>query len=508
LYSRGCFDLRRRAGLVRLLAAIGASAGLIGAAACAAVPEPPPPFVREQRCQVTAPGVEMSCGVLVARLDRRDGASDETIRLSYAILRSRSASPARDPIVFLTGGPGSSAFYFLNVLAQSPSLAQRDLIVIEQRGNGYSEPNLVCDVGDPETEAAANEAIRECYTQLRGRGRNLDAYTITESANDLADLRVALGVAEWNVAGTSFGSFWALRYAQLHSEGIRSLVLDSPVPAQSDPADSEIAHINAFSRIFSACAADAACARAYPNLRDRFVTMVQRLDRTPLAGRTGPVTGRDAFSLIHGVNFETSTVAYAPRLIDAIDRGDLDTAREIASLDPYGRPRGMNMGKASSVGLLVNMQCASDLSFSGDPAGFRLARDEQWPQDLIDAAAFSSFRTEACGGFWGVTPDDIAVSQPISSDIPALIVVGAFDPETPPELGVEMARTLPNATVVVLPDASHAALSSPSACAMRILAAFLDAPSGTHDTSCAALDQPRFSLPGERIAPTPRGRAP
>jgi pimeloyl-ACP methyl ester carboxylesterase len=147
---------------------------------------------------------------------------------------------------------------------------------------------------------------------------------------------------------------------------------------------------------------------------------------------------------------------------------------------------------------LINMQCVADLGLAKEPA-FRIPLDEIWPQELLDAAHFSSFRTDACGTYWNVRIEEPVLARPVTSDIPTLIIVGALDPETPPPLATSMAKTLSRSTVMVLPNAAHAAMSVPSQCANTVVAAFLGQPEAKPDVSCAARLKPRFSLPGEPI---------
>lgn len=487
--------------MIKALVAILAFAGItLSGAQVAAKPAPrSAPYVEASRCPVTVKGAKLECGTLIVAEEHGNAANTRQQRLSYIRIKSSSATPANDPVVFLTGGPGSSAFYFMNVLAKSASLNKRDLIVIEQRGNGYSQPNLLCNAGDPETPEAANAAIRRCYDQIKKRGVNLDVYNLTQSAHDLAGLKQALGIAQWNVAGTSFGTFWALRYVDLHPEGVRSMVLDSPYPPQAHPDDSEIGHLNALSAIFAACRSDAKCNAAYPNLRDRFIGMVQALDKTPFKTKNSTIVGRDLFRLVNSTNFESSTVRFVPKLIDAFERQDLATITAIASLDPYGVPKGFDLRKASSAGLLINMQCVDDVALKNKPA-FRMSLDEDWPAELLAAASYSSFRTDACGGYWQSKVEDAVLARPVTSSIPALIIVGALDPETPPPLGRSMAETLPHSTLIILPDAAHAALSAAGTCATGIVQAFLDAPMAKPDTACVAKQLPRFNMPDEPIS--------
>ena len=65
-------------------------------------------------------------------------------------------------------------------------------------------------------------------------GSDLSAYNTTVNA-DIADLRTALKIDQWNGYRVSNGSELALQLLRDHPEGIRSVVLDSVVPPQTNP---------------------------------------------------------------------------------------------------------------------------------------------------------------------------------------------------------------------------------------------------------------------------------
>jgi pimeloyl-ACP methyl ester carboxylesterase len=462
---------------------------------------PVEPTAIKEKCRFVVPGTKLECGQLQVKLNRKDEKSVQTMRVSYVVLKSRARKPAADPVVFLTGGPGSSSLYFLNILSKSAILESRDLIAIEQRGNGYSEPNLLCQVDDASGVEATRIAWRKCFEEVKARNLPLSAYNLGEAAQDLNDLRAALKIPQWNVFGTSYGSFWALQYLAFKPEGVRSVILDSPYPPQADPNDSWVAHLNGLSAIFSACADDAACNKAYPNLRSRFVKMV-----SDAIDQGGPPAGAQLVGFVNGTNFETATVLHVPRLIDAYERKDQKTIVKIASLDPYGTTKGFDIKRASSTGLYMNTTCIEDVPFAGKP-DVRIPLSEQWPEGIIAAAKLTDNASfDHCNGVWEVEKGSASFNQPVSSDVPALVTVGGLDPETPPFLGEVMMRTLPNATLAVLPDSAHAAIARPSACTINLLRKFLDQPLAVLDVSCLAANKPAFSLPGQPIQMMKIGR--
>ena len=116
--------------------------------------------------------------------------------------------------------------------------------------------------------ARSSAATRACRDRLAGRGYDLAAYNTVENAADINELRIALGIAEWNVYGVSYGSDLALQLLRDHPEGIRSLVLDSLVPPQVNLIEGFWPNAaEGYRALFDACAAQPACAGAYPTWR-------------------------------------------------------------------------------------------------------------------------------------------------------------------------------------------------------------------------------------------------
>ena len=120
---------------------------------------------REAPCPMQVPedmveGVDLTCGYVTAPEDHA-APEDKTIQLAIVILHSTSAHPAPDPLLMLQGGPGISALStFVPLMASpfgEPFLKRRDVILIEQRGNYFAKPALLC---------STNEKPLDC----RGRG--------------------------------------------------------------------------------------------------------------------------------------------------------------------------------------------------------------------------------------------------------------------------------------------------------------------------------------------------
>ena len=111
------------------------------------------------------------------------------------------------------------------------------MLLLDQRGTGGSHP-LDCKQALDDTDAqSANDidlakiraATQSCLDEV---AQNADPaqYTTTAAVHDLEALRQALGAPQFNLVGVSYGTRVAQQYLRSHPDGVRSVVLDSPVP--------------------------------------------------------------------------------------------------------------------------------------------------------------------------------------------------------------------------------------------------------------------------------------
>ena len=273
--------------------ATGASAGL------AQAQESPPRFETAECPFEGGDWLErerIECGYLIVP-ERRDAESARSLRIAVAVALSTSESPRRDPVVFLTGGPGGSTVGSVRRLVASRlwrSLrAERDLVFVDQRGTGYSEPEFCPELseaitrmfyeGSPEEErrARVRRAMIECRDRMVASGVDLGAYNSATSARDLAELRVALGYDEWNFYGASYGTRLALVTMRDAPQGLRSVILEATIPPNA-PEQRLTNYDRALGQLFDACAADPECATDYPDLERRFYAMLDELEENPL----------------------------------------------------------------------------------------------------------------------------------------------------------------------------------------------------------------------------------
>src|SRR5687767_3553080 len=285
----------RRAVVVAVLAAASLALPTTAAAGGAQ------PRLEDRDCGVLIPSaLDATCHWLVVPEDRARP-KVATLKLAVMVLHSLSSSPAPDPVVFLAGGPGSPGIEGFENFADSPMLESRDIVLFDQRGTGMSEPSLDCpevadarvaDFRHPDAHdvelGRVRDAMRECRRRLVDEGVRLDAYDTLESAADVADLRIALGLDEWNLYGVSYGTRLALETMRSYPEGIRTAVLDSVYPPSRRGIDGYITGVDeAFERLVAACDADENCASLQPNLGDLIQRVGDRYNDSPVEVTSG-----------------------------------------------------------------------------------------------------------------------------------------------------------------------------------------------------------------------------
>ena len=478
----------------------GPPRGSTGAASYQAIPCPQPNIAGFPDLDFPS-GVQ--CGYLTV-LENRAKPDGRRIRIFVTRALAVSATPKRDPVVYLSGGPGGAGSFEVAFMVKHGLNADREVIFVDQRGTHRADPRLGCpgweqfgydSVSLPfaaESTAAAEAAtIKQCRDQLAAAGIDLAAYNSTENAADIAELRMALGIDSWNVYGVSYGSKLALMVLRDHPQGIRSVVLDSVSPPTNNIAETWwSAPASSFKAIFAACAAQPTCTAAYPNLEADFIATVNRLDQTPVVVQVKGESGSPATLNIDGFAFaytlimtsERGDASGIPKMMADMARGD-PGAVAAAYLALRGPPEFVGLG---GFGLALTVFCAEHANLTTEAATLARAKAALpgFPDRVLKVQPKQGRLFTECP-IWNVGMAGPAVSAPIVSNVPVLILEGSFDAATAPEWVDLVTTNLKNSQVVAFPFTGHSVLGK-STCALSIMAAFLDNPAKRVDQTCAA----------------------
>ncbi|NJL57142.1 alpha/beta hydrolase, partial [bacterium] len=248
------------------------------------------------------------------------------IRLPVTVFPSTAVSPEPEPLVLNTGGPASSGMNSVGQLAFTPFgdaiRAERDIVVIEQRGTRYADTPLFCQpladlvfetAGGQVDNTAYREALAPCVEDWREeQGVKLETYTTATLAADIVSIVEALGYDQFTYYGVSYGTITGQVLMSDYPEHLHSVILDSSGPLSINfwlPVSQNIER--ALTAIVTACQADTFCNESYPNVAEDFFSTLERLNDNPLTlnlvddetGETTTVTfnGDDYGALIAGM---------------------------------------------------------------------------------------------------------------------------------------------------------------------------------------------------------------
>lgn len=434
-----------------------------------------------------------------------------TIRLLVVIVPSVSPRPAADPIVFFQGGPGADATRDSHALVDAGLNRGHDLILMSQRGTSSSQPALTCpEIFRFNTESVGRvllaastrrrylKAVTACRRRLAARHISLADYNTTESADDYAALRLALGIRRWDVFAHSYGTDLALTYMREHPRGIRSVALDGVVPPSvASPGWTWSSLKEAFRNIIRACRAQRRCRARYPHLAGTFTRLVRRLQAHPVTTTVRlPEGGRrvkvvlDGGTLVNWLVMASHDAKDLPLAIDDLAHGH---PRRVAETWAAARVTAPGHVVTFSHGLTFSVWCSEWVPYETAAAQFAAGRRAfpGFPASVLAQAPQLTFLRAACRA-WDVPRAPRSIRAVTRSRIPTLAITGSFDAQTGAQWGPYVARTLSRSTVVTLPGVAHGAYIN--ACGASVIRSFFGHPRAP-DTRCvASMRPPRFTI--------------
>ncbi|HYE86778.1 MAG TPA: alpha/beta fold hydrolase, partial [Vicinamibacterales bacterium] len=441
--------------------------------------------------------VDAYCGTLKV-YENRATKQGRQIDLNIVVLPALRADAQPDPLFFLAGGPGQGAASMAKTVRDMFRRVQtdRDIVLVDQRGTGKSHP-LTCALADDEDDSL--DSVMETNEQLLARVKacmqkydaDLTQYATPIAMDDLDDVRAYLGYDKINIYGGSYGTRAGLVYMRRHGDRVRAAILDGVAPTNMRlplffPKDAQ----RAFDLLIKDCETDDGCRKAYPNLGARARALMERLEHNPPTvtithPRTGEKTDiRVDARLLAGVLVFTLYVpmasALVPAVIESAERNDFQSLFALGTL-------GESAASQMAIGMQLSVICAEDAPrYTAE----ELAREAE---GTLFGKYVMRLQSDACA-FWPRGAVDASFYEPLTSDIPTLIMSGEIDPVTPPAWGEQIAKTLSRSKHLVMPGTGHTA--GGTGCGQRIMASFIALGHADGlDTSCVArAKRPPFFL--------------
>ena len=435
-------------------------------------------------CYIGATGSGTStaaeCGQLSVPENRQN--PNKTINLNIAVIRSTSSEKLNDPLLLLAGGPGQGAVdTFAGIVRIFDSLLPlRDLVLVDQRGTGESNP-LRCEVDPEDYEALSdmNSDAWKVWTKNCHQGLDADTrfYTTSEAINDLEAVREALEVEQWNLYGGSYGSRKALTYMKMFPASIRSVVLDAVVPQEQALGVEHEANLRStLDKIFSLCEADEACQAAFGDAEQQLWTFLDQLKEEPIKLRiqnssTGEfedvvMTREYAVIAMRMFAYAPETMGLIPLMVSLANHGQPETMAAQAQMVMNSLNQGLNNA------LEMSVTCAEDVPF--------MPKTTNTTNSLFGDNLFELMHARC--ELWESNAVYPEFKNAVVSDIPTLLLSGEYDPVTPPKNAEKVMQTLSNAQHLVAKGQGH--IIGNRGCMPKILTAFIKDPATELETEC------------------------
>lgn len=363
-----------------------------------------------------------------------------TIRLRVVRLPARHTSngtPRPAPIVYLAGGPGGSgvgAARGSRWPVFDAMRAKADVLLLDQRGTGLSEPPPACphrhtfdpnEAAEPPAYLAALQAIAaRCAAFWRDQGIDLDVYNTIDSAHDVEALRQALGVERLSLWGTSYGTHLAtavLRYHGAHIERAVLMGMEGP----DDTVKLPLAADRLLDRLGALVAADPGAAELDANVSGAVHRVLATLASAPVQGRVRRPFGStvvtigvfDAQLAITAALGRSDSVRLLPMALAAAERGDYDVLAEFVH------------AVREQIGTFNAMPLAMDIASGVSPARMRQVEEAERASLLGPAL---NFPLPQIGEGLDIADLGPAFRTPLRSSVPTLFISGTLDGRTPP----------------------------------------------------------------------------
>jgi pimeloyl-ACP methyl ester carboxylesterase len=407
-------------------------------------------------CENEQLGERAQCGTLSV-LEDRERPEGRKIDLNIVVLRATEKS--KEPVFMLAGGPGQGATDLAGLALGpfAPVLESRDFVFVDQRGTGKSNP-LLCPNGSADNPQAAfgglfdPEMMADCMERLSGHA-DLPLYSTPHVIDDLEQVRAWLGYEKVMLWGGSGGTRTALVWMRQHPERFVGAVLDGVTPTNFHaPSGMARAAHDALEHVFEDCEAQESCHAAYPELDKDFRKVLWLFEGGPVKTHITREDGTEVpVTMTRGdFTYALRAMLYQARRIKPLP-GLIHRTAQSGDVSPFAQGlwlRDVNLRPVVAMGVHFGAYCNEDMPFIN-------------PKDipgLTEGTFLGTYLMEQYGGvcdFWQANPVSRDYLQPTTSDVPTLIYSGYYDPSTPPSMGEEAHRHLPDSRHVVVRNEAH-----------------------------------------------------
>lgn len=423
------------------------------------------PIIEPQHFIKTDPRLIAKSGYLVVP-ENRHKVNGRKIKIPFVFVRRANQDAKKGISLYTTGGPGYSTIANIDSIGYDAGFLKfGGFIAFDQRGTKKAQPCLDCSEVDLAIKRSYKQglnkdslvllAVTKCRNRFTSQGIDLSSYNTVESAADINDLRKVLQLDSLNLVGISYSGGLMLTVARNHSEAVRTIILNSPLPGFVNYEEHGLFNINeAFEQVFDNAERDSASNKAYTNLRTRFHKYFTAITGEKFNVYYLEKGTRDSIKIAYTKNelldaiinrLNSSQVKTVPAVINDVINGKHEAyVREV--LDGY-----FSGDKALSLGMRYSVYCTEQIAYSDE----RMVKAQYRVLPWLSGYLFNNVNHAICK-CWQTQPEPKIVKTPAYSKVPALIVAGDIDPWCRPFYNRLIKRTMPNAQLMIRHNKGHA----------------------------------------------------
>jgi len=411
------------------------------------------------------PRLKTVCGYLVAPENRKKPSGNK-VKVPFLFARRPDQDSTKNIVLYTTGGPGYATINVGDSLRFNGGAFEfGGFLFFDQRGTRNAIPCLDCEGID---EAVRNAyrynlkedsliaiAVTKCRQKFESKGIDLSAYNTIESAADIADLKRLLNIDSLTLFGVSYSGGLMLTVLKNHPVGIRSLLLNSPLPSYVNYEEHALFnHQEALNELFDWIENDTAQNVLFPGLRNRFQQYFSALQ-----DKNFDFTYTEGDGRFWNIRYSKNELLDA--VFDRMNNGEFQTVPGViqdiinSNHSPYLKrvlDRKFSGDKSLSYGMRLSVYCSEQIAYS-DLNNVKL-QDNILP--WLAGYPFNNVNHALCD-CWKVKALPLSIKSPVYSNIPALISAGMLDPWTRPFYNRLIKRTMPNAQLIMMRKRAHVA---------------------------------------------------
>jgi pimeloyl-ACP methyl ester carboxylesterase len=422
-----------------------------------------------------------------------DKPNGQKISINMAIIPAKGGFAEADPFILFAGGPGQAATDLSGLIkiAFDKINETRDIILIDQRGTGGSH-KLHCDFDVATVELGLGQIdfetmedmMRACAVEHE-KTVDIRYFTTFDALKDVEHIRKLLGIEQFNIWGGSYGTRIGLLYMKLYPNSIRTAILDGVTSPNSKLFEiTTLGAQMAFTALADDCAADAACYKAFGNINATFEGLLKKYRDNPEPMEVlNPITGewekgimneRLLADIVRNTLYQPARASVLPFALSEAAKGNFKTLFALVI------ESSVSTQDLISPGLMLSVLCSEDMPRHQEAEAIAAGKDS-FHKDFF----YKHFKA-GCAG-WKIRDVIEGYSDPITVDIPTLVLSGVLDPITPPFSADYAVKNLPNVLHLTAAKVGHGV--SFFGCAPDIMDDFVDSGS-LADLDGACLNKP------------------